>query len=354
MALFKHHHPNQRIVFTMSPTALRLNAFGLDNISLEQTELAPLGPADVHVRFHAASLNYRDLMIVLGTYNPKMVLPRIIGSDAAGEVLAVGRNVTLFQTGDRVASLFFQTWHDGEIQNSTGKSALGGPIDGVFATERILPESSLVRIPESLTFEQAATLPCAAVTAWNALVEKGRLHAGQTVLLLGTGGVSLFALQIAKAHGATVILTSSSDEKLQRGKQLGADLTINYKSTPQWDEEVFRLTGKRGVDHVVEVGGAGTLPLSLRAVRTGGHVHLIGVLTGKGNTIDPTPLVSKSIHLNGIYVGSRAMFERLNAAITANQIQPVIDRTFPLAEARAAFEHMQNGSHFGKIVLRLS
>jgi NADPH:quinone reductase-like Zn-dependent oxidoreductase len=338
----------------MSARTLRLHAFGLDNLKLEPLALPALGPNDVHVRFHAASLNYRDLMIVLGTYNPKMDLPRIPGSDAAGEVLAVGSAVTTFAPGDRVASLFFQTWHDGEIEPNSGKFSLGGPVDGVFATERVLPESGLLRIPDTLTYQQAATLPCAAVTAWNALVEKGHLRAGQTVLVLGTGGVSLFALQIAKAHGARVILTSSSDEKLARGKALGADDLINYRTNPHWDFEVFSLTHKQGVDHVVEVGGAGTLPQSLKAVRPGGHVHLIGVLSGKGETIDPTPILAKSIYLNGVYVGSRAMFERLNAAIVADNIQPVIDRVFPLSDYRAAFDHMQTGSHFGKIVLDLT
>ncbi len=333
--------------------ALRLHSFGLDKLVLEEQELPALGPLDVHVRFHAASLNYRDLMVVTGVYNPLMELPRIPGSDAAGEVVAVGTGVTLFKPGDRVASLFFQNWHEGEIRNTTGKSALGGPIDGVFATERILPEGGLIRIPDALSFEEAATLPCAALTAWNALVEKGKLCAGQTVLLLGTGGVSVFALQFAKAHGARVILTSSSDEKLARGKALGADLTINYKARPEWDKEVFQLTGGQGVDHVVEVGGAGTLPLSLRSVKTGGHVYLIGVLTGKGAGVDPTPVLAKSIHLDGVYVGSRAMFERMNAAISANNIRPAIDHVFPLTDARAAFEHMQNGSHFGKIVIAL-
>ena len=334
-------------------TALRFHSFGLDQLALEEHTLPALGPLDVHVRFHAASLNYRDLMVVTGQYNPKMELPRIPGSDAAGEVVAVGSAVTLFKPGARVASLFFQSWHAGDIRNSTGKSSLGDPIDGVFATERILPEGGLIRIPDSLSFEEAATLSCAALTAWNALVEKGKLCAGQTVLVLGTGGVSIFALQIAKAHGARVILTSSSDEKLARVKALGADMTINYKTKPEWDKEVSALTAKEGVDHIVEVGGAGTLPLSLRAVKTGGHVYLIGVLTGKGAGVDPTPVLAKSIYLDGVYVGSRAMFERMNAAFTANSIHPVIDRVFPLTEARAAFEHMQSGSHFGKIVLSL-
>ena len=336
-------------------TALRLNAFGFDNLSLEPVTLPALGPTDVHVRFHAASLNYRDLMVVLGHYNPKMALPRIIGSDAAGEVVAVGPAVTLFKPGDRVCSLFFQDWLDGEIQPLTGKSALGGAIDGVFATERVLPEIGLIHAPAHLSFEEAATLPCAAVTAWNALVEQGRLRAGQTVLVQGTGGVSLFALQIARMHGATVILTSSSDEKLDRGRRLGAHHTINYKSTPEWDKPAKNLTYDTGVDHVVEVGGQGTITKSLSAVRPAGHVHIIGVLSGPdaGPGIDVRSVLTKSVHINGIYVGSRAMFQRMNAALTANNLKPVIDRVFPLSQARAAFEHMQHGSHFGKIVLSL-
>jgi NADPH:quinone reductase-like Zn-dependent oxidoreductase len=335
------------------PQALTLQAFGLDHLHLAPITLPTLGPNEVHVRFHAASLNYRDLMVVLCQYNPQLAMPRIPGSDAAGEVLAIGAAVTSLKPGDRVASLFFQDWHDGPIQPSTGKSALGGPIDGVFATERILPAHGLIPIPDALTYEQAATLPCAALTAWNALVERGHLFAGQTVLTLGTGGVSLFALQFAKAMGARVLVTSSSDEKLARARTLGADELINYRATPQWEEEVHKLTARRGVDHVIELGGAGTLPQSLKAVTPGGCVHVIGVLTGKGATIDPTPILAKSIQVHGIYVGSRGMFNRMLAAIEINRLQPVIDRVFPLEDFRAAFQHLQAGAHFGKVVLSL-
>jgi NADPH:quinone reductase-like Zn-dependent oxidoreductase len=337
----------------MVATALRLNAFGLDNLSLEQIELPAPGPNEVLVELHAASLNYRDLMVVLGTYNPRMELPRILGSDAAGVVTAVGSLVTLFKVGDRVTSLFFQDWHDGEIQPTTGKSALGAAIDGVFSTAHLFPEGGLIHAPAGLSHEEAATLPCAALTAWNALVEKGRLSAGQTVLILGTGGVSLFALQIAKAHGAHVILTSSSDAKLARARQLGADETINYHTTPEWDVEVHRLTVKRGVDHVVEVGGAGTLPRSLRSVTPGGHVYLIGVLSDPGAAVDVRPVLAKAIHLDGVSVGSRGMYTHLNAALEANHIHPVIDRVFPLTQAREALVYLQSGSHFGKVVLSL-
>ena len=335
-------------------TVLRLrDGFGLDHLHLEQADLPAVSGHDVLVRFRAASLNYRDLMVALGHYNPKMELPRILGSDAAGEVVSVGSAVTTLKPGDRVASLFFQSWQTGEIDQTTGKSALGGSIDGVFATSRVMPETGLIKIPEYLSFEQAATLPCAAVTAWNGLVEKGKLHAGQTVLILGTGGVSVIALQLAKAHGAVAIVTSSSDEKLEQARALGADHTINYRTMPEWDSEVLKLTGKRGVDHVVEVGGSGTLARSLNAVRIGGHVHLIGVLSEPGKGVDVLIVLRKSIHLNGVYVGSRSMFEGLNAALLANRLEPVVDKVFPLAEARAAFAYLQSGSHFGKVVLAL-
>jgi len=334
-------------------TAVCLNDFGLENLTVGAREISLPGPYEVLVRLTAASLNYRDLMTALGTYNPKMKLPRVLGSDAAGVVDAVGEKVTRFQPGDRVSSLFFQDWQGGEIQPSAFRSALGGDIDGVFTAARVFAEGGLIATPSYLSDAEAATLPCAALTAWHALVEDGHLAAGETVLVLGTGGVSLFALQIAKAHGARVILTSSSDPKLERGRQLGADETINYRTHPDWEVEVMKLTGKRGVDHVVEVGGAGTLPRSLKAVRLGGRVSLIGVLAGVREGVDVMPILNKSIQLGGVYVGSRAMYTRMNAAFTANQIKPVIDSVFPLAEAREAFAYLQSGSHFGKIVLSM-
>lgn len=334
-------------------TGLQISSFGLDNLKFKPVQIPEPGPHEVLVRFTAASLNYRDLMVVLGQYNPKMHLPRVLGSDAAGEVIAVGEKVTRFKAGDRVCSLFFQDWHAGEITPTTGKSALGGSIDGVFTTAKIMPEHGLIRTPEYLSDEEAATLPCAALTAWHALVEKGHLCAGETVLTLGTGGVSLFALQIAKAHGAKVIATSSSDEKLERAKALGAGYTINYKTTPDWDKTVRELTGGAGVDHVVEVGGAGTLMKSLNAARTAGRVYVIGVLAGAQQELDVRTILSKSLHVEGIYVGSSAMFARMNAAFTANQVRPVVDRVFPLRQARQALEYLQSGSHFGKMVLSL-
>jgi NADPH:quinone reductase-like Zn-dependent oxidoreductase len=336
-----------------SATALQIPAFGIDNLTLATTSIHTPGPNEVLVDLHFASLNFRDLMTVLGTYNPKMALPRVPGSDGAGIVTAIGTDVTRFAVGDRVTSLFFQSWHDGEIQPTTPKSALGGVIDGTFTTARLFPETGLIPAPTYLTDQQAATLPCAALTAWNALVEKGNLRSGETVLILGTGGVSLFALQIAKAHGARVILTSSSDEKLARARALGADETINYRSTPDWDTEVLKLTNNRGVDHVVEVGGSGTVHRSLKAVRPSGHVYIIGALSGPGEGIDPRSILTKSAYVCGVYVGSEAMFARMNAFFTQHKITPVIDRTFPLTAAKEAFHHLQSGSHFGKITLDL-
>ena len=334
--------------------ALRIEgSLGLENLKVVSVPVGEPGPGEVRVRLRAASLNYRDLMTVEGTYNPKLQLPRIPGSDGAGEVTAVGEGVTEFKVGDRVTSLFFQDWLDGDQLPETGKSALGGAIDGTFVTERVFREDGVIQTPEFLSDEEAATLPCAALTAWNALVEKGHLRAGETVVVMGTGGVSLFALQLAKAQGARVILTSSSDEKLERGRALGADEAINYRTTPEWDAEVLRLTGGRGADHVVEVGGSGTLPRSLKAVRPNGHVYLIGVLSEPGKGVDVMPVLSKSIYLNGVYVGSRAMFARMNAALAVNGIKPVVDRVFGLEEGRAALEYLKSGGHFGKVVLRL-
>ena len=243
-----------------------------------------------------------------------------------------------------------QTWTEGALTEAKSKSALGGAIDGVLAEQVVLHEDGLVAVPDHLSFEEAATLPCAAVTAWNALIEGG-VRAGDTVLTLGTGGVSLFALQFARMAGARVIITSGSDEKLERAKQLGASDGVNYKTTPEWDKKVRDLTGGVGVDRVVEVGGAGTLPRSLKAVRVGGHVALIGVLTG--GECNPMPVLMKAVRLQGVFVGSRAMFEAMNRAVALHGMRPVIDRVFPFEEARAAYRHLESGAHFGKIVLQL-
>jgi NADPH:quinone reductase-like Zn-dependent oxidoreductase len=327
--------------------------FGIEHLAMVERDEPRAEAREVVVRFRAASLNYRDLMFVKGTYNPRARLPAVPFSDGAGEVVSTGSEVTRWKTGDRVCPIFTQGWIEGRPTLQKNRTALGaGERDGVLRDYGAFDEESLVEIPAHLSFEEAATLPCAAVTAWHALVNSGNIKAGETVLTLGTGGVSVFAIQFAKMHGARVIATSSSDEKLARARTLGADETINYRARPEWDREVLRLTGKVGVDHVVEVGGAGTLSKSLNSVRVGGHVALIGVLTSGGGDFNPASILMRSIRLQGVYVGSRAMFEEMNRAITANGMRPLIDRTFSFEEASEALRHMESGAHFGKIVLK--
>jgi NADPH:quinone reductase-like Zn-dependent oxidoreductase len=327
--------------------------FGLDALTLAERPQPRPGPGEVLVRIKAASLNYRDLMVVKGQYNPKMPLPRIPLSDAAGEVVEVGSGVTRVHVGQRVAGIFMQRWIAGEIDDDKAKSALGGAIDGVLAEYAVLHEDGLVPVPEHLSYEEAATLPCAAVTAWHALVTAGQVKPGDSVLVQGTGGVSLFALQFARLAGARVIITSSSNEKLQRARKLGAAECINYKETPEWGDKVRSLTGGRGVDRVVEVGGAGTLGQSLRAVRMGGYIGLIGVLAGVGQA-NTLPILMKNIRVQGIFVGSREIFEAMNRAIALHQLRPIVDRVFSFAEAVEAFRYMESAAHFGKICIRIS
>ncbi|MEW6210463.1 MAG: NAD(P)-dependent alcohol dehydrogenase [Acidobacteriota bacterium] len=328
------------------------NAFGLDNLVL--TERADPTPAagQVVIRLHAASLNYRDLMMVRGQYNPRQRLPLIPVSDGAGEVVAVGEGVTRVKAGDRVAGLFTQKWIAGPPSRSKLGSSLGGPLDGMLAQYVALSEEGVVRVPDHLSYEEAATLPCAAVTAWHSLIVQGRLKAGETVLSQGTGGVSIFALQFARLMGAEVILTSSSDEKLERARELGAAHTINYKTNPDWDKAAKEITGGVGVDHVIEVGGAGTFARSLRAVRIGGHVGVIGVLSGAASELSVLPILMQNLRVQGVLVGSREMFEDMNRAIALHKMKPVVDRVFEFAESREAFLHMQSALHFGKICIR--
>lgn len=307
----------------------------------------------VLVKMHAASLNYRDLLVAKGAYGAKEFKPITPLSDGAGEVVAIGEGVTRVQVGDRVAGIFMQDFIDGKLTREKSDSALGGAIAGVLAEYVIFHENGLVNIPNHLTYEEAATLPCAAVTAWNALITEGRLKAGDIVLLLGTGGVSIFALQFAKQMGAQVIITSSQDEKLEKAKQLGADIGINYKNTPNWDKEVWEITHKQGVNHVVEVGGADTLNKSLKSVAYGGNIALIGVLTGLKGDINTALILHKHIRVQGIYVGSRTMFEEMNHAIAQSQLHPVIDRVFEFQQATEALAYLESGAHFGKIVIKI-
>jgi NADPH:quinone reductase-like Zn-dependent oxidoreductase len=277
-------------------------------------------------------------------------LPLVPLSDGAGDVVEAGAEVTRFKAGDRVVASFFQNWIAGSAHPSIFRSALGGAIDGTLAEYVALNEEGLVRIPDYMSFEEASTLPCAALTSWNALVTMGRIKSGETVLALGTGGVSIFALQFARIHGARVIATSSSDAKLAHLRELGASGVINYQTTPEWDVKVLEMTGGEGVDHVIEVGGSGTLTRSIRAVKLGGRISLIGLLAG-GGQIDPMPMLLKSVTLQGIYVGSREMFEEMNRAMEVNNVQPVIDRIFPFSEAREAYRHLESGAHFGKVCI---
>jgi NADPH:quinone reductase-like Zn-dependent oxidoreductase len=325
--------------------------FGLDHLALvERPEPIP-GPRQAVVRVRAASLNFRDVLMATGRYNPKQKLPLIPCSDGAGEVTAVGEGVSRVRPGDRVCGVFAQGWIAGEPGRELVRTTLGGPLDGMLAEQVALSEEGLVKTPAHLTDVQAATLPCAAVTAWSALIEGG-LKPGETVLLLGTGGVSIFALQLVVLAGARAIITSSSDEKLERVRQLGAAAGVNYRQVPEWGAKVKELTGGEGVDHVLETGGA-TLGQSLQAVRAGGRIALIGVLSGNTTEVSITAIEMRRVRVEGVLVGSRASFEALNRAVALHRLQPVIDSTFPLAEARAAFEHMAAGRHFGKICIEI-
>lgn len=329
-------------------------AEGIDALKVVELPKPTAGHGQVVVRMQAASLNYRDLMIVNGMYGLGDLRADLVPlSDGAGEVVEVGPGVTRFSVGDRVAGIFHQRWIAGEVSDAILGSALGGDLDGVLCEYRAFDEDGLVHLPPHLSYEEGATLPCAALTAWNALFGHCPVKPGDTVLTQGTGGVSVFAIQFAHAAGARVITTSSSDEKLAKVRELGASECINYQQTPNWDEEVLRLTDGRGADNIVEVGGAGTLPRSLRAVRRGGQVNVIGVLSG-GGEIDPMVVLFKSVMMRGIFVGSREMFEAMNRAITTHQLRPVVHRVFPFDAAPDAYRHLESGAHLGKVVIRFS
>ncbi len=331
------------------------DGFGLENLKLVERAPPQPGPYEVRVAVRAVSLNYRDLMMARGHYNPRQPLPLVPCSDGAGDVIAVGPSVTRFKVGDRVAGCFFQSWASRPVPRDKAaiRSSLGGPIDGMLAEEICLHEEGVVRAPADLSYAETATLPCAALTAWSALISQGRLTSSDTLLVQGTGGVALFALTFAKSVGARVIITSSSDEKLAKARALGADETINYVQQPKWGKAVRALTDGVGADHVLELGGAGTLAQSLEAVRSGGQVSMIGVLTGGAGQINLTPILMRNIRVQGVLVGPRTDFEAMNRAIEHNKIRPVISDTFAFSEAKAAFEHMAAAKHFGKICISL-
>jgi NADPH:quinone reductase-like Zn-dependent oxidoreductase len=323
---------------------------GPDGLRLNEIAEPTPGSGEVLVRVRANSLNYRDLMVADGRYG-RAELPLVPLSDGAGEIVALGPSVTRWDVGDRVAATFFAGWSGGPFRREVLATARGGALPGLLAEYVVLGEDGLVAIPPHMSFEEAATLPCAALTAWQALVTHGKVSADQTVLVLGTGGVSMFALQFAKMHGARVIVTSSNDEKLERAKALGADDGVNYRTTPEWEAEVLRLTGKVGADHVVEVGGTDTFAKSLRAVAVGGTVSVIGGVSGFDSAAPLREILSKMSLVRGIFVGSHAMFESMNSALARHQTRPVVDRVFPFADAPAAYDYQRSGAHFGKVVI---
>ena len=326
---------------------------GVDALAVNDRPLPEPGPGQVRVRIRASSINYRDLSTIEDPVSRRLAYPTIPNSDGAGEVDAVGRDVTDFSPGDRVMGTFFQNWEAGSISTAAMASALGGALPGVLAEYVVLDAGGIIVIPEHLSFAEAATLPCAALTAWHALTLPRPVLPGETVLLLGTGGVSVFAQQFCAIMGARTIVTSSSDEKLERMRGLGASETINYQANPEWEKAVLELTGGVGVDRVVEVGGPGTLQKSISAVRVGGIVGLIGILTGVQGAITPTDLMRKSITLRGIYVGSRQMFAEMNRALALHELRPVIDQDFAFQDGRDAYRRMRQASHFGKLVINV-
>ena len=332
--------------------AWQIPSFGIDSLEFVERPSPSPGPGEVLVHVRAISFNYRDLLMVKGLYNPKLAFPRIPCSDGAGEVAAVGEGVTLWKPGDRVIGIFMQNWLDGPPSPAKVKGALGGDIDGTLADHVLLKETGLVRIPNHLSFQEAATLPCAAVTAWNALAA-ANLKPGATVLVQGTGGVSIFAVQFARLHGLRVLGISSSDAKLDRACALGLDAGLNYKENPNWDRWAVDQTGGEGVDLVVEVGGVGTLARSLRALRMGGAIAQVGVLAESKEPLAITSILHKQARIQGIYVGSRKDFLDMNKAITLTQLRP-IGENFHWSQAREALTRMEEASHFGKLVLTVA
>jgi NADPH:quinone reductase-like Zn-dependent oxidoreductase len=322
-----------------------------ESLTLVERPSPPLGPSDVRVRVRAVSLNYRDLRVAWNAV--KRSAPVIPLSDGAGEVIEIGKEVSRWKVGDRLIASFFPTWISGSLSDFHHANALGGGRDGMLADEVVLAETAWVRFPEHLSFEEGAALPCAGLTAWNALFESASLKPGETILVQGTGGVSVFALQLAKAAGARAIVTSSSEQKRQRAQELGADHVIDYRAEPSWGKAAKEWTGDRGVDLVVEVGGPGTFDQSTAALRYGGTMSILGVLTGTSGPVNTYAIFHHALRIAGVYVGSVEMMQRFVSALTANRIRPIIDRVFGFEEVPAAYRHLASGAHFGKVVVRL-
>ncbi|MGA3048057.1 MAG: NAD(P)-dependent alcohol dehydrogenase [Terracidiphilus sp.] len=330
----------------------QFSSFGVDSLELVERPTPEPGPGEVLVKMHAISFNYRDLLMVKGQYNPKLKLPRVPCSDGAGEVEAVGAGVTVWKPGDRVCGIFMQNWLDGNLTPIKARGALGGDIDGMLADHVLLRQSGLVSVPDYLSYEEAATLPCAGVTAWNALAA-GNLKPGDTVLVQGTGGVSIFTLQFARMRGARVLGVSSNQEKLDRALGLGLDAGSNYRENPEWDRWVMKETDGDGVDLIVEVGGEGTLARSLRSIRMGGTIAQVGVLTGSAPSEGKVPIptiLHKQARIQGIYVGSRRDFIEMNKAISLAMLHPIF-KPFHWSLAHEVLARLEEGSHFGKLVL---
>jgi len=333
---------------------IQLSSFGIENLKLiNASEPGKPNTGEVLVRMRAASLNFRDNLVIAGKYNPKFPTPMIPCSDGAGEVIEIGEGVSEFQVGDRVLATFAPRWIADKATHQEMRHTLGGPLDGTLREYIIFSDSGLVKLPDHLSFEEGATLPCAALTAWSAFHIYSRLVAGEVVVIQGTGGVSLFGLQFAKLSGAKIILTSSSEEKIEKAKALGADFCINYKQTPEWGKEVRHLTKKIGADHILEVGGAGTLEQSITACKPFGVVHLIGILAGRSGELNLLPAVMNNIKIQGIVVGGRKAFQEMNHAIEAGVLKPVVDKIFPIEETKEALDYLKSGSHFGKIVISI-
>ncbi|NOY90838.1 MAG: NAD(P)-dependent alcohol dehydrogenase [Deltaproteobacteria bacterium] len=329
------------------------DAFGLEHLTLVDRQSERLGPGQVRVKLRAAALNYRDLLVARGHYDPRQRLPYVPLSDGVGEVVEVGGDVTRVAVGERVAGCFAQGWIAGEPSLERLRRTLGSNLDGCLREEMVIDAEGVVRVPAQLTDVEAATLPCAGLTAFSALFTLGGLRAGQSVLVLGSGGVSVFALAFARVAGARVIATTSSKDKAERLRALGAEQVLNYREEPAWGRRVRELTGGRGVDLVVEVGGAGTLAQSLKAVRPGGMIALIGVLAGTQEKLNILPAVMKQVCMQGVLVGHRDGFEAMNRAIESSGLRPVVDRVFPFDDAPAAFSHLASGEHFGKVVIEV-
>ncbi|MEM7158632.1 MAG: NAD(P)-dependent alcohol dehydrogenase [Myxococcota bacterium] len=328
--------------------------FGLDNLTKVERPMPEPGPGQVRVRVTAVSLNYRDLLMVRGHYNPRQPLPLVPCSDGVGLVEAIGPGVQGLEIGDRVAGLFVQRWAAGSPTAQAQRSTLGGPLDGMLAEQVVLDAQGVVSVPEHLSDAEAATLPCAALTAWSALVTEGGIRAGDTVLVQGTGGVSTFALAFARMHGARVIATTSRPAKAEALLARGAWKVIDYRKDPKWGKTALSLTEGRGVDHVVEVGGVGTMAQSLRALRPGGTLSLIGVLAGVQADLSLTSVLMNQIRVQGIFVGHREGFLAMNRAIREHELRPLVDKVFEFDEAVAAFEHLASGDHQGKVCIKVA